>query len=177
MPTREGALITPGNQGGTNWYSPSFSPQTGLFYIPSWVNYTTLYVKQDAEYVEGRTFGGGAPRSPIPPVRAGQLLNYAKEDEGYGAVRAIDPKTGALKWEFKMTDFTDAGILTTASNVLFSGGREGYFFALDARTGALLWKATMGGRVVSGPMTYAVGGRQYVAVAAGNGLFVYALRQ
>lgn len=177
VPTREGSLITPGNQGGTNWYSPSFSPQTGLFYIPSWVNYTTLYVKQDAEYVEGRTFGGGAPRSPIPPVRAGQLLNYAKEDEGYGAVRAIDPKTGALKWEFKMTDFTDAGILTTASNVLFSGGREGYFFALDARTGALLWKATMGGRVVSGPMTYAVGGRQYVAVAAGNGLFVYALRQ
>jgi alcohol dehydrogenase (cytochrome c) len=82
-----------------------------------------------------------------------------------------------LKWEFKMTDFTDAGILTTASNVLFSGGREGYFFALDARSGALLWKAALGGRVVSGPMTYAVGGRQYVAVAAGNSLFVYALRQ
>jgi alcohol dehydrogenase (cytochrome c) len=176
VPTREGSIITPGNQGGTNWYSPSYSPQTGLFYIPSWVNYTTQYVKQDAEYVEGRTFGGGAPRSPIPPVRAGQFLNYAKEDEGYGAVRALDPKTGALKWEFKMTDFTDAGILTTASNVLFSGGREGYFFALDARTGALLWKATVGGRVVSGPMTYAVGGRQYVAAAAGNALFVYALR-
>ncbi len=177
VPTREGSIITPGNQGGTNWYSPSYSPQTGLFYIPSWVNYTTQYVKQDAEYVEGRTFGGGAPRSPIPPVRAGQLLNYAKEDEGYGAVRAIDPKTGALKWEFKMTDFTDAGILTTASNLLFSGGREGYFYALDARTGALLWKVTVGGRVVSGPMSYAVGGRQYVAVAAGNALFTYALRQ
>jgi alcohol dehydrogenase (cytochrome c) len=177
VPTREGAIITPGNQGGTNWYSPSYSPQTGLFYIPSWVNYTTQYVKQDAEYVEGRTFGGGAPRSPIPPVRSGQFLNFAKEDEGYGAVRALDPKTGALKWEFKMTDFTDAGILTTASNLLFSGGREGYFFALDARTGSLLWKATVGGRVVSGPMSYAVGGRQYVAVAAGSALFVYALRQ
>jgi alcohol dehydrogenase (cytochrome c) len=177
VPTREGTLITPGNQGGTNWYSPSFSPQTGLFYIPSWVNYTTQYVKQDVEYVEGRTFGGGAPRGTAPGARAGQLLNFAKEDEGYGAVRAIDPQTGDLKWEFKMTDFTDAGVLTTASNVLFSGGREGYFFALDARTGALLWKATLGGRVVSGPMSYSVGGRQYVAVAAGNSLFSFALRR
>jgi alcohol dehydrogenase (cytochrome c) len=177
VPTREGTIIAPGNQGGTNWYSPSYSPLTGLFYIPSWVNYTTQYVKQDVEYVEGRIFGGGAPRSTVPGVRAGQLLNFAKEDEGYGAVRAIDPKTGDLKWEFKMTDFTDAGVLTTASNVLFSGGREGYFFALDARTGSLLWRAAVGGRVVSGPITYAVGGRQYVAVAAGNALFSFALRQ
>jgi alcohol dehydrogenase (cytochrome c) len=176
VPTREGTIIAPGNQGGTNWYSPSYSPLTGLFYIPSWVNYTTQYVKQDVEYVEGRIFGGGAPRTTVPGVRAGQLLNYAKEDEGYGAVRAVDPATGELKWEFKMTDFTDAGVLTTASHVLFSGGREGYFFALDARTGSLLWRAAVGGRVVSGPMTYAVGGRQYVAVAAGNALFSFALR-
>ena len=76
-----------------------------------------------------------AARHRSPAVRAGQLINYAKEEEGYGAVRAIDPQTGDMKWEFKMTDFTDAGILTTASNVLFSGGSEGYFFALDARNG------------------------------------------
>ena len=55
------------------------------------------------------------------------------EAEGYGAVRAIDPKTGERKWEYKMSDVTDGGILTTASDLLFSGGREGYFFALDAR--------------------------------------------
>ena len=76
-----------------------------------------------------------------------------------------------------MNDVTDAGILTTASDLLFSGGREGYFFALDARNGALLWKALVGGTVASGPMTYSVGGRQYVAVAAGNSLFTFALRQ
>ena len=76
-----------------------------------------------------------------------------------------------------MADFTDAGILTTASDLLFSGGREGYFFALDARDGTLLWKFTVGGAVQSGPMTYAVNGRQYVAVDAGNSLFVWALRQ
>jgi len=76
-----------------------------------------------------------------------------------------------------MTDFTDAGILTTASNVLFSGGREGYFYALDARTGALLWRTPVGARVYSGAMTYLANGRQYVAVGAGNALFSYALKQ
>jgi alcohol dehydrogenase (cytochrome c) len=109
-------------------------------------------------------------------TRAG-LHNYRKEDEGYGAVRAIDPQTGDLKWEYKMTDFTDAGILTTASDVIFTGGREGYFVALNARTGALLWRFTVGGAVMSGPMTYSVGGRQYVAVTAGSALFAFALRQ
>jgi alcohol dehydrogenase (cytochrome c) len=92
-------------------------------------------------------------------------------------VRAIDPRTGDLKWEYKMTEFTQAGILTTASDLVFTGGNEGYFFALNARTGALLWKFTVGGAVASGPMTYAVGGRQYVAVAAGSSLFAFALRQ
>ena len=76
-----------------------------------------------------------------------------------------------------MTDVTDSGLLTTASDVLFSGGREGYFFALDARSGALLWKTSVGGQVSAGPMTYSVGGKQYVAIAAGSALFAYALRQ
>ena len=67
-----------------------------------------------------------------------------------------------------MADVTDAGVLTTASNLLFSGGREGYFYALDARDGKLLWKFPVGGRVISGPMTYSLGGKQYVEVAAGN---------
>jgi alcohol dehydrogenase (cytochrome c) len=98
------------------------------------------------------------------------------EDEGYGAIRAIDPKTGARKWEFKMADVSASGILTTASDVLFAGGREGYFWALDARTGAELWKANVGGEVASGPMTYSVNGRQYVSISAGNALFTYALR-
>jgi alcohol dehydrogenase (cytochrome c) len=172
-PSTAGTLIYPGNQGGTNWYSPSYSPQTGLFYIPAWVNYSSIYVKTQQEYVEGRQYGSGTPRSPIPFGRNTQ--NFRKETEGYGAVRAIDPKTGEQKWEFKMNDVTEAGILTTASNVLFSGGREGYFFALDARTGKQLWKASVGGVVSSGPMTYAVNGKQYVAVAAGSSLFTFAL--
>jgi alcohol dehydrogenase (cytochrome c) len=66
-------------------------------------------------------------------------------------VRAIDLKTGEKKWEFKMADVADAGVLTTASDVLFSGGREGYFFALDARDGKRLWKASLGAPVRSDP--------------------------
>jgi len=76
-----------------------------------------------------------------------------------------------------MSDLTWAGVLTTASNVLFSGGGEGYFYALDARTGNLLWKTQLGAVIRSGPMSYAVNGRQHVAVTAGSGLFVFKLRE
>jgi alcohol dehydrogenase (cytochrome c) len=175
-PTPEGQQVYPGVLGGTNWYSPSFSPHTGLFYIPAWDNYSAVFVKAPAEYIEGRRYVGTSPRSNVP-LFAGTPQNVKKEDEGYGAVRAFDPKTGEKKWEFKMGDVTDAGILTTATDVLFSGGREGYFFALDARNGELLWRAAVGGPVTSGPMTYSVRGRQYVAVSAGNSLFAYALKQ
>jgi alcohol dehydrogenase (cytochrome c) len=76
-----------------------------------------------------------------------------------------------------MPSVTESGILTTASDVLFAGGREGYFFALDARSGSLLWRATLGGVVIAGPMSYAVAGRQYVAIASGGDLFSFALRR
>jgi len=68
-------------------------------------------------------------------------------------------------------------VLSTASDVLFSGGREGYFYALNAKNGELLWKQNLGGQVNSGPMSYMVNNRQYIAVDAGSALFVYALRQ
>ena len=100
---------------------------------------------------------------------------FKKDTEGYGAVIALDPKTGDKKWEFKMVDYTDAGVLTTASDLVFSGGKEGNFFALDAVTGKSLWKAGMGGTVASGPMTYSVNGQQYVAVCAGSSLYVFGL--
>src|SRR5579871_5311620 len=175
-PSAEGTIIYPGNHGGTNWYSPSFSPRTGLFYIPTWDNYYSIYLKEKTEYTEGQFFTGALPRSPVPLIRIPQVQEPRKEEDGYGAIRAIDPQTGERKWEFKLPDVTDSGILTTASDLLFAGGREGYFFALDARTGALLWKAPVGGQVSSAPMSYAVNGKQYVGIAAGSTLFVYALR-
>ena len=176
VPTTQGTLILPGNQGGTNWYNPSFSPKTGLFYVPTWANYSSLFVKDVTPYEEGARFTGGTARPTTPNGIRTATNNYAKEDEEYGAIRALDPHTGQMKWQFKMADVTDAGVLTTSSNLLFSGGREGYFYALDARDGKLLWKFPVGGRVISGPMTYSLNGKQYVEVAAGNSVFVFALK-
>jgi alcohol dehydrogenase (cytochrome c) len=175
-PTAQGTLVYPGVQGGTNWYSPSYSPRTGLFYISTWVDYYMNVAKMPAEYTEGQRYTGGAPRSPVPTLQRGPINTWTAEN-GSGEVLAVDPNTGEKKWQFKMTDVTGSGILTTASDVAFSGGREGFFYALDARNGAMLWKAALGGQVASGPITYRVDGKQYVAVAAGHALFVFALRQ
>jgi alcohol dehydrogenase (cytochrome c) len=166
-PTKEGTLIYPGNQGGTNWYSPSFSPRTGLFYIPAWENTSTTYVKADTPPVfrEGQGFTGVFPRPGNPA------------DDVHSTIQAIDPKTGMKRWTYRLSaPMTEAGVLTTASDVLFSGGRDGAFYALDARTGKLLWQTNLGPSVASSPITYAINGKQYVSVMAGNSLYTFGLR-
>jgi len=174
-PTPEGIRVYPHLAGATNWYSPSFSPRTGLFYVPAWMDGSAIFARRPAEYVEGRAFLGAFPTGTTLSIN-GTQVNRRLPEEGHGAVVAVDPKTGQKKWEFSMADLTDAGVLTTASDLLFSGGREGFFYALDARTGALLWKSGVAGIVQAGPMSYAIDGRQYVAIAAGNTLYAYALR-
>ncbi|MFP5206623.1 MAG: PQQ-dependent dehydrogenase, methanol/ethanol family [Acidobacteriota bacterium] len=179
-----GTLIYPDNQGGTNWFAPSFDPGTGFFYVNARENYSTLFVKGDQEYQQGNRYDGrGHLRfARVPPV-------VGADEEKYTAVRALDPATGALRWQYKLntgnslhtfegwqTAFGAAGILTTAGNVLFTGGREGYFVVLNARDGSLLWKADLGGPMIMDPMTYAVNGKQYVAINAGDSLFVFGLR-
>ena len=170
-----GVLVYPGNQGGTNWYNPAFNPRTSLFYIPTWEETSSVFTKNEQEFKPGTVFGGGRPTIPVGLT---PLNTYARtEDEGYfGAIKAIDPRTGDIKWTYKMSQVTDSGVLTTTTNLVFAGGREGYFFALDGRDGKLLWKAMLGGQVANGPITYAVNGKQFVSVAAGNGLFTFALR-
>ena len=182
-PQPDGAPTFPGNQGATNWYSPSYSPRTGLFYLSAWENYGTIYKREPAEYQQGRYFLGGSftvygptPNAPgMPALRRGPINNWT-EAVGSGAVLALDPNTGGPRWKFEMTDVTDSGILTTASDLLFTGGREGYLQALDARSGKLLWKTSLGGQIMSGPMTYEVDGQQYVAIISGINLSVFALR-
>ena len=183
-PQPPGQPTWPGNQGGTNWYSPSFSPRTGLFYVSAWEGYATIYRKEQSEYVAGRNFSGGGfsvltPVPGAPGVRIGRAtpINNWTDAVGHGTVMAIDPNTGKTTWKFDQFDVTDSGILTTATDLLFTGGREGYFYALDARTGAELWTASLGGQIVNGPISYAVNGKQYVAVIAGNSLFAFALRE
>jgi alcohol dehydrogenase (cytochrome c) len=167
-PTKEGTLIYPGNQGGTNWYSPSYSPRTGLFYVPAWENTSTTYLKGDTPptFQEGRSFTGVFPRPG------------STTDDVHSSIQAIDPKSGKKRWTHRLSaPSTEAGVLTTASDVLFSGARDGSFFALDARNGQVLWQTNLGMSVAAGPMTYAVNGRQFVSIMVGSSLFTFGLRE
>ena len=176
-----GAVTFPGVQGGTNWYSPSYSPRTGLFYLSAWENYGSVFRPAEAEYQAGRTFVGGIPASPlagannVPGIRRGPINNWT-EALGNGAVVALDPRTGEQRWRFPTTDVSSSGILTTATDLVFTASRDGYAYALDARTGEVLWRASPGGQGANGPMSYAVGDAQYVAIGSGSGLFVFGLR-
>jgi alcohol dehydrogenase (cytochrome c) len=182
-PQPPGSPTWPGNQGGTNWYPPSYSPRTELFYFSAWEGYASIYRKETSEYQPGRNFSGGGftVLTPVPGApaigigRRGPINNWT-DAVGHGAVIAVDPQSGEQKWKFNQFDVTDSGILTTGSDLLFTGGREGYFYALDAKAGALLWRASLGGQIVAPPITYEVDGKQYVAVIAGNLLATYALR-
>ena len=89
----------------------------------------------------------------------------------------MDPKTSDRKWSFRLSSPNpEGGILTTASNMLFAGGRDGQFVALDARDGKLLWETNLGPSVSAGPMTYMVNGKQYVSIQCGNALYTFTLR-
>ena len=150
--SREGVLIYPGNQGATNWFNPSLQPAHGTV-LRQRLGKHAPHLCPRRSGIQGRrgVHAGTAqhelsraaelPRACAP--RSGPICR--KEEENFGTVRAFDPQTGKWRWEYKMSDLTDAGILTTASDVLFTGGREGYFFALDARDGSLLWKIQLGG--------------------------------
>jgi alcohol dehydrogenase (cytochrome c) len=181
-PQPPGVPTYPGIQGGTNWYSPSYSPSTGLFYLSTWEDYGTVFEGVKAEYKEGTRFTGGANASPIPGAdnpagtRTGPINTYT-EALAHGGVVALDPATGEKRWHFDEHDVNTSGILTTASDLLFVGGREGYFQALNARTGALLWKQNLGGEIIAGPISFEVDGKQYVTIASGNSLFAFALRE
>ncbi len=182
-PQPEGMPTYPGNQGGTNWYPPSYSPRTGLFYFSAWENYATIYRAEESEYVPGQAFLGGgftvlAPSPEAPTIGIGRTnpINNWTNEVGYASLKAMDPQTGEAVWSYDQYDVSDSGMLTTASDLLFTGGREGYFHAIDARSGDLIWNVNLGGQIVMAPVTYMVDGIQYVSVISGNSLSTFALR-
>jgi alcohol dehydrogenase (cytochrome c) len=160
-PTVEGTLVYPAVPGGTNWYSPSYSPQTNLFYVSAREE-GGVYFKGEADYKPGSFFNGGGFR-------------MAPKEEPWGAIRALRALTGEQAWEFRTKAPSWAGVMSTAGGVVFGGTSEGSVVALDAAGGKLLWNFQTGGEVASNPVSYMVDGKQQVAMAAGRSLFVFGL--
>ena len=161
-PSRTGTLVAPIAGGATNWWSPAYSPRTGLLYVNAFDGEALFFIR-DEEYVEGDTYLGGGTETPLPI------------DHYHSAIRAIDPATGDVRWEFPMTPRSRAGVLATAGDLVFSASVDGYFYALDAESGAPLWQISLGGRVNASPMSYAVGDRQFVTMTIGNTLYTFGL--
>jgi alcohol dehydrogenase (cytochrome c) len=160
-PSEKGALVFPNLNGATVWFSPSYSPQTGLFYVAV-REIGSVYFKRDAEYKPGTFYaGGGEDELPM--------------DDAWGAIRALDPTSGEMRWEFKLHSPPWAGVLSTAGGLVFSGSDEGNFYALDARTGKPLWDFQTGGGINANPISFNVDGKQRIAISANEVLYVLGL--
>ena len=160
-PTEEGNRTCPGAAGATNWMSPSYSSQTGLFYVSAREQCDIFYAHPQ-QYVAGRLYLGST------------YMPAAKEKD-WGAVRAIDPKTGDVRWEYKEFSAPWGGNLSTAGHLVFTGDLEGYLIALDADTGKQLWHIQTGAAIYAAPITYQLDNQQYLAIASGSTLITFAL--
>jgi alcohol dehydrogenase (cytochrome c) len=161
-PTLEGNRVCPGAAGATNWMSPTYDPQTKLFYVTA-REQCDIFATAPQPYDAGHAYYGSAyfPNDDAQPF--------------WGALRALDATTGKLKWEWKHTSPTWAGVLSTAGGLVFTGDAEGNVIALDAASGKALWHFQCGSSVYASPMTFSVDGKQYVTVAAGSALFTFGL--
>jgi alcohol dehydrogenase (cytochrome c) len=162
-PTLEGRTVCPGALGATNWMSPSFSPGANLFYVTA-REQCDIFSTAPQPYEAGHAYYGSA------------YFPSDKAEPYWGALRALDLKTGKVNWEFKHLSPTWSGVLSTAGGLVFTGDAEGNFIALDAVSGKPLWHFQMGGAVYASPMTYSVDGKQYVAIAAGSAIYTFGLR-
>ncbi len=159
-PSPEGTYLWPGVQGATNWYSPSYNPLTKYFYLAAWEN-RSVYRKGEQEYSPGNRYIGSVPLIDLP------------DEPGYGAIRALNPKTGDRIWEYRLHTKPWAGVLSTAGKLVFGGSDEGYFFALDAETGKELWRQNTGGIIRANPISYLSRGKQVLAIASGSAIFTF----
>jgi alcohol dehydrogenase (cytochrome c) len=164
VPDEKGALTCPDVTGATNFWPPSYDPSQHLFFVNAREVCATYYAWKQ-EYVPGERYTGGAgQRATGPDMRA------------FGALRAIDPATGERRWEFQYISPSTAGVLTTASGLVFSGDAEGNFLAFDSHAGKLLWRFQMGSALHgTSPVTYMLDGRQQLLVPAGGTLTAWAL--
>lgn len=168
LPSEEGTLVYPDVSGGANWWSPTYSPKTGLYYQMAFDGACEYFIGEpEPDPGTGKIYAGGA----------GTPHEYlAFPDSSYfSAVRALRPETGEIVWEYRVEPKSTSGLLSTAGNLVLGGTAKGVFFALDTRTGKELWRLDLGGRIHAAPITYTVAGQQYVSIAAGSALFTFGL--
>ncbi|MBP2313281.1 methanol/ethanol family PQQ-dependent dehydrogenase [Azospirillum soli] len=149
-------FAAPAFLGAKNWMPMAYSPATELFYVPA--NEWGMDIwNEPITYKKGAAYlGAGFTIKPL-------------YDDYIGALRAVDPKTGKIVWEYKNKAPLWGGVLTTAGNLVFTGTPEGYLKAFDAKSGQEVWKFNTGSGVVGSPVTWEQDGEQYVAVVSGWG--------
>jgi alcohol dehydrogenase (cytochrome c) len=164
-PNADGTLICPGVEGATNWYSPSYSETTRLFYFSS-LESCSVYFRKPAGFAEGKEYySTGTKRDPTQ--KSSQVL------------LAFDPQTTKFAWRYPQAGDTHAwgGVMSTVTGIVFFADNQGFFEAADATTGKSLWHFNTGQSLHASPMSYAVDGKQYVAIASGSDLFSFAVPQ
>jgi alcohol dehydrogenase (cytochrome c) len=161
-------FVYPTLGGGTNFQAPSYSPLTGLMYL-EYAEGGQRYASAPAQFETGRQYiGRRAPGTDVGP-RPG-------EPERSAGIKAIDPDTGKTMWDFKIFQRSlTTGVLATGGQVVFGAIADGNLVALDAKTGKHLWHVQTNSNLSASPMSYAVDGRQFVAIAAGNTVYSFAL--
>lgn len=150
-PTPEGIIIAPGAGGGANWPPTSYSPQTGWLYVSGTHNPTRYHLE---------------PSEDDQP--ASIVLSFVEDGERWGTLSAIDPGDGKITWQVRTDLPLLGGSVATAGGVLFHGQSNGNFVARNAKDGTELWHFNTGAGVNAPPVTYAVAGKQFVAVASGG---------
>jgi len=162
-PSNEGTRICPSSHGAANWYSTSYSPQTGLYYVQTLEN-CNVFTKSVSEWVAGKSYWGGATRQD--PDAPNQKI-----------LRAIDVKTGKIAWELPQSGPGAArgGTLATSTGLLFFCDDQDRFVAVDAANGAPLWHFGMNNVWRASPMTYEFDGQQHVSIASGSNIISFAL--
>jgi len=163
IPTAEGTYICPGIDGATNWFSPSYNPDIGLFYVMA-LESCNLFFADPKPFVQGETYYDTGTKLP-PDEHAQKVL------------LALSIPDGKTVWRYPQVGQGESwgGTLTTAGELVFFGDDAGSLEAVEARTGRALWHFNTGQTIYASPMSYAVDGVQYVAVSAGSNLFTFSL--
>jgi len=154
LPTKDGARMLPGANGGVEWSPMATDPNLGLAYAINLHQPMTYHV-ESTPYPEGKIWLGGA-------------FKVIPSEAQWGNVTAVDYNTGKIRWQVKTQQPMIGGILATAGGVVFTGEGNGLFKAYDSATGNQLWQFQAGAGVNAPPASYTVDGKQYIVVGAGG---------